>query len=485
MTPSEPRRLHPLSPFFDLLLLGRQLLAPILVALFAGRRSDQRELLFAVPVVLGALFGALRWWRFTYAFDGARLVIDEGVLTRKRRVIPLDRIQQVETRSLLRHRLLGVTVLRVDTAGTGEKAEVDLSVVSVAEAARLRAILQPREAQPTTTSEHREDGALVRLSVGRLAVAGMTGAELAVMLTLVGTAFQLVDDLSLDVVEGLDGRVGAPSGAPAFAGVVAVVLVVWFGLAAIAAVVKHFGFELRRVGDDVRVQRGLFDRREASIPVRRLQWVGFVESIVRRPLGLGSVSLQSAGGSKEGSGGVSRIDVPLVGAAEAGPLLRRLLPVGPGWSLDRLGAHPPAARRRAVVRHVVVALVVGMVPAALLGVGARGVAVLSLAVVVGVLAGELAYEALGHAADADVVTTRSGLLARQTDVVPAGKVQSTRLRSSPLQRRAGLATLHLDVAGKGRMPAVVDADAGALEVLQHALVRHPGLRHDEAEARTR
>ena len=43
--------------------------------------------------------------------------------------------------------------------------------------------------------------------------------------------------------------------------------------------------------------------------------------------------------------------------------------------------------------------------------------------------------------------TRRGLLRRQADIVPHGKIQSLRVTQGPWQRALGLATLHLDTAG--------------------------------------
>jgi putative membrane protein len=100
-------------------------------------------------------------------------------------------------------------------------------------------------------------------------------------------------------------------------------------------------------------------------------------------------------------------------------------------------------------------------------------------------AGELAYRGLGHAWDGGVLTSRHGGIARDTVVVPAAKVQSTRLESTPFQRRAGLATLYVDVAGRGRTPSVRDADVDLLRALQTALVADPESRADEAEVRRR
>lgn len=502
VTPSEPpgegavgevRRLHPLTPFFDLVLWLRQFLLPLLLVLFANR-GDRGQLISVVPLVFGTVAGILRWARFTYTFDGRRLVIDEGVFTRKQRVVPLDRVQQVEMISKLRHRIFGVTVLRVDTAGGGGAAEVDLSVVSVAEAARLRSILLPEDAAPASppsdvaTVAPVEPSAaappLVALGVGRLALAGMTGSELAVMLTILFWAGQVVDDLPDSFIRDVASGITAPASVGGFLTAAAVLLVVWFGLAAAASVLKNFGFVMRRAGEDLRVTRGLFDRREASMPIHRLQAARVRASFVRRALGLVEVVLQSAGSATGGSNGVARIDVPIVAADRVPSLLDELLPAPPPAPATYVPA-PVAARRRAIVRRVAPAVVAAVV----LGLVTRsGWALLAGALLVAsaVVAGELAYRGLAHAWDREILVARAGGLARETVIVPAAKAQSTRLRSSPFQRRAGLATLFVDVAGKGRTPQVRDGDAARLRALQRAvLLASPSARADEATVRRR
>jgi putative membrane protein len=54
------------------------------------------------------------------------------------------------------------------------------------------------------------------------------------------------------------------------------------------------------------------------------------------------------------------------------------------------------------------------------------------------------WRALGVGADDRVLVSRHGRFTRVTDVVLHDKVQSVRLSQGPLQRRLGLASLHLD-----------------------------------------
>ncbi|MDQ3107178.1 MAG: PH domain-containing protein [Actinomycetota bacterium] len=495
-TPSEPagtevRRLHPLSPFFNLILLGRQFLVPLVVLLVANR-GDGSQFFPAIPLGLGSLVGFVQWLRFTYTFDGVRLVIDEGVLTRKQRIIPLDRIQQVEVLTKLRHRLFGVTVLRVDTAGGGGSAEVNLSVVSVAEAARLRAVLLPEVPSAALLTDDATSAEplsprrpLVRLGVGQLAVGGMTGSELAIMLTILFWLVQLIDDLPDGAIENLFDHVTAPSSAGGFLLGFGALVAVWFGLAAAAGVIKNFGFTMSRSGDDLRVVRGLLDRREGSMPAHRLQAVRVQQTVVRRMLGLAEVVLQSGGQATSSTSGVSRIDVPILTADRVDALLGEVLPAPPPQLSSYVPA-PAVARRRSILRRLVPAafLAVGLV----VGFEARPAAV-AFAVALLVLAaasGELAFRGLAHAWDHELLVARAGGLARETVIVPAAKAQSTRLTTTPFQRRAGLGTLLVDVAGKGRTPQVKDGDLGRLRELQAAvLLASPAARRDEDLVRRR
>src|SRR5215217_7084151 len=84
------------------------------------------------------------------ALEGGGLRLEEGVLSRQLRAVPFDRIQQVDLVRKPLHRLVGVATLRVETAGGGSAAEVDLDVVTLAEAQALRSVLLRAKAQATT-----------------------------------------------------------------------------------------------------------------------------------------------------------------------------------------------------------------------------------------------------------------------------------------------------------------------------------------------
>lgn len=469
-----PRRLHPASPVLDVSTLGRQLVGPGVVALGAG---GARVLLVGVLAVLA--LRVLAWWRRTYVLEAGVLRVESGVLVRKQELVPCERIQQVNLVSKLRHRALGVAVLTVET-GVGGGSGIRLEALAAGEAERLRRRLLAAKAGaagaewapvPGLAVEGGDpvppvpaERPVVRLSSRQLAVAGLTGAELLVVFVFAATVLQFVDDLAWRPLRQLDPSALQVVGPLFFALAAAGFVAVWLSTAAAASIVTDGGYTLALVGDELHVRRGLLDRKEAVLPLGRVQAVRVAASLPRRLLGLVSLRIHSAGG---GTGTEeSEVAVPLLPASQLDHVLAQVLPgTRPLPSLRR---PPPAALRRAVVRRVVPAAAAGVL--ATLAVRPWGALALVLLVPGAAAAGVAAYRGLGHALGDGVLVARSGAFIRHTVIVPVERAQSARVRSTPLQRRAGLATLWVDLAGPGRAAQVVDESAATAEGLLAAVV---------------
>jgi putative membrane protein len=537
-----PRRLHLLSPVFFAAGHARRLWP--LALLLAARRQWW---LLALGALVLLAWTTLEWLRRTYVLEGGALRLEEGVLSRQLRAVPFDRIQQVDLVRKLLHRLLGVATLRVETAGGGSAAEVNLDVVTLAEAQALRSTLLQAKARAATGSPEAVDSrahtgpgsaeavdsrahtgpgsatlpaggphvpvggsrapgaaeaaagatgaaagpgapgrpverVLVRLPLGQVIVAGITGSRAAAALVVLGPLSQVSDwvpGLSDWMLARFDPEQVTPTTPAAFLVVALLVVVVWLGLAALSSIVTDYGFTLARVGDDLVVRRGLLERREAVLPLARLQVVRIEESLLRRALGLASLRLQSAGRTGGHDETASRLAVPVLQREQVNRVLGELLPGAA--PVPALRTPPPAARRRAVTRSLVrTALAVAAVGLALWllsagggpGVASRAALLVLPLLALAVVAGLAAYRSLGHAAGERFLYARVGVAIRVLTVVPVAKAQSGSVRSSPFQRRAGLATLHVDVAGGGPVPRVYDeAEPTAETLLQLVLGR--------------
>ena len=86
-------------------------------------------------LLIALAISGLSWWRYTFSVQDGELRVENGVLSRNRLTVPLDRVQGVSIEQKFLHRFVGLVEVTADTAGTAV-AEFNLSAVnrSVAEA---------------------------------------------------------------------------------------------------------------------------------------------------------------------------------------------------------------------------------------------------------------------------------------------------------------------------------------------------------------
>jgi putative membrane protein len=508
---SEPRALHPATVLLGMpiALIVRSVVLPG-AALFASGFADVLPIL--VLVLVFAVSRVLAWQRFRFSFDGEVVRVASGVLQRTHRSVDVARVQQVEIDRPLAQRLLGVATLRIETAGADDEPEVELRVLTEADAVALRdEVLAGRDRARGRAGDAALTGSgalaggaaltgggaqpVLALSAGRVALAAITGAQLLVAPALVVGALQLtelrLDVLVIDAVARVSALSSALGGA-LVAGVTALVaLVVMVLTTLVAGVVRDGRFHIERVGEDLVIRRGLLGTRESIVPLQRVQVVRVVANPLRRALGMAAVRIHSA--SASGGGERRRVVVPLVAQHELTALLTALLPsdVAP----PPTARHPRAAVRRAVVRRTIPLLQLGAALAVVLGwlgtarletlvgaavrgvvratvpaavpLGPLAVALVTVLVVTVLALGVAEGRALAHGIDARLLVVRHGALMRTRSLVPLERLQAVTLRASWFQRRLGLASLVAHVAGPGGDVWVLDAahdDARSLRI---------------------
>lgn len=423
-------------------------LGPGAFLLLAGGAGSVVPLVF---VALSALAGVVKYLRFTWAIDHGALVIEQGLLERRRRVIPFDRIQSVEVVRGLRHRLFGVVELRVETVGSSD-AEGRLDALDPALAHRVRAILLRQAEAPAGIDGEARVDLIARVPPGKIVVAGLTGGRVGVAAALFG----LGQDLIGDRIERLLPMIDTTEDLWLPAIILTVVLAGAFVLSIVMTVVTYWGFELARDGDVLRVRRGLLEQRSETIPANRIQALWLEENFVRRLFGLAAVRAVIAGRSGGQDAQVSGMLLPIAPRAEALRVMKEVL--GNDGTALSLQAMPPAARTKRLVRAGVATVVVTAAAAATAG--PLGLAAVGLAAPLGLLA-LASYRALGWAATADLVVSRSGVMVRRTSWARPRRLQSVALLQTPFQRRVGLATLYLHLARNkagGGDPRLIDLD---------------------------
>src|SRR5690606_26932854 len=454
------RRLHPLTFIFETIRIARHLVLPALAGAISATDDGVARAaavgfgILAIPAILAAI---ARYVSFRFHVTDDELILDSGVFSRRRRIIPLSRIQNVDVRQKALERICGVASLLIETAG-GKTTEGVLSVLDRAEADALRTRLlasrsgvAPDDATPVET--------LARLSTRDLVVAGATANEIGLVAAALLSVFQAVQDsLVQRILDSIDSTAldSLPAGLAlaglVVAGAFALLLAGWL-LSIAGAVIGYHGFTLERVGDELRKRYGLLARREGSVPLRRVQAIRIEESLMRRPFGLAAVRIETAGSAVTGRRRHPEAFVPLVRRDEVAPLVARVLE---GFDPDGVTLLPvhPRTRRRIFAR--LAAFIVALTAALALLHHPGWLASLVLLVPADALARN-AYANRRYAILDDYVVVRVALLGRTTWIIPRRKIQTVHVASSPFQRRHGLATLIVDTASGPRRAARIRA----------------------------
>ncbi|MGH9843730.1 MAG: PH domain-containing protein, partial [Blastocatellia bacterium] len=288
-------RLHPLTILFGLKRSARILL-PMIPLIFFGKGWGAA---LAISVAATATIASTlaRYFSFRYRIERGELIIESGIIERRHRSIPLERVQEIRVEQGVVHRLLDVVDATVETGGGGG-AEATLSVLSRAEYERLRQLVFERSSvadganEPATATAVAapEDEVIRRLGLRDLIVAGLTSNHLLSAMALAGALWSFADDIIPDAAYRRaadylyrNAKLLAVSdlGSAVAAATLGALVVLLIGLVFSVAgtILLFYGFTFSRRGDDLRRRYGLLTRRSSNLPRRRIQVLEIEEKL--------------------------------------------------------------------------------------------------------------------------------------------------------------------------------------------------------------
>lgn len=382
------------------------------------------------------------WLTLRYRVVRGRLEIRTGWLNRKVRTIDPARVQNVELVRSLPHRVSGLVEVRIETA-SGDEVEGLLSALTVEAAETLRSRLETLSALRREDDDTEEaDQVLLENGPRELFTYAATAGRLGAAAVALGAIFEGVTWLAPERLGDLPGRAFDGLG---LALAIAVLTGAWM-LGLVGTALRHWGFKLTRHRRSLVVEGGLTTRRRLELPLAKVQVAQTREPLLRRWLGFGSVSIETAA-ARSGRGGTERRAalVPVVARDRLAELVRVAIPdldVDP-WSVSLRRPHRRALVRE-VVRNVVPVVLLALVGAGLVSTWA--LLLLLLAPITAALA-VLDWRHQGWLVTDRVVVARRGWLVRELVVVSRGKLQAASVSQSVLLRRLGLGQVSVRVAG--------------------------------------
>ena len=498
-------RLHPSSLFFALGNTLRAFLLPgIIVLLRGGENFEIWLMLLAVPALIFAFF---RYFTFRFRLGATEMVVRKGLIFRSERIIPYARIQNLDSKRNLFHRLFGVCELLVQTA-SGKEPEATLSVLSVAHAEAVREQVarrkmaldvdtpvpefpptgaveataiameqqQARSAEPETT--------LARAGVSDLALFGLvTNRGWLAVAALIGLAFQFElwpdeewFEYWADRTFGISsfstqGKILASVvGLLAVIGIVRVLSVIW-------AILTLHDFCLLQQGDELRTRFGLLTQHALTLPQRRIQVIDVESTPTSRLFKRVTLRARTAGALNDQNQGTSRDWLmPIFRRANVNELLHNVQPELEDQPTDWRPISPRGVRRLMKRLGLIDLLLGGTAAYFWWPYGALALPVLFL---FSLLIARWIVRSYGYSLSSNAIWFRHGVLAKAVRVIRFNKIQTVTVSQSPFDRRHGHASVKIDTAnaGMGQFAVTIPyLPADEAERLRRALI-------DEAERR--
>ncbi|ARI78199.1 PH domain-containing protein [Halobacillus mangrovi] len=449
----EPKRLHPISALINFVKSLKDALLPLLVVFFINGNVLSGDIEW-VPLLIWVGFlllilvaGIVKWLRFTYRVEEGELRIEYGLLFRKKRYIPFERIQSLDFSEGIFHRPFQLVKVSVETAGStdSQKAEGELTAIKLTEAKELEALIL-KEKNKKVEYEQGEESKnewsarkkVYEMNMKDIILMAITSGGAGVVISGVGVFFsQVMDVLPLGAIydQILDW---IQIGVLIVAFTALMVLLIAYAISILLTIFRYANFTVYLNEDDLIITRGWLEKKQMTIPLNRIQGLRVDENLIRQPLGFASVTIISAGGGLPNESDQQLRVLPFIKKKKIARVLQEILTE---YRFDVDWKKPPKrAKIRYMIRHswfawlAVVPLSIFLFPYGVFGIlGALAFTGLGL----------LAYNDAGWDIEDQQLTLRSRSITRQTYVMKKYRIQAASLSQSIFQKRVDLESVHV------------------------------------------
>jgi putative membrane protein len=302
---SKPKRLHPTAIFINSGKKIKRVIIPLIGLAFLGHKDEGRvlfTLMASIAVIIFTLFSsAISWFRYTYHLEKEELRIEYGIFIRKKRYISFERIQSLDMTEGVLHRLFGLAKVQVETAGgdLSDGAEAVLAAISKKEAMYIQDYFNSHKASVKMMEgleNHQEEELIFQITTIQLLLLSLTSGGAGVIISAVLALLSQMDDF-IPYKKWFGGLEKLVSGSMMFFSILVFIgfVLIWI-IALLGTMLKYANFTVIKKDGDLIISQGLLERRQITIPVKRIQSIRMSENWFRQMLGYATVYVESAGG---------------------------------------------------------------------------------------------------------------------------------------------------------------------------------------------
>lgn len=266
---SEPKRLHPITIFYEIMSALKELIIPFILFVIIGNSGDDSFwnkvplFIFILLIVTMIVSGFIKWLRFTYWLEDQELRITQGLFVRKKRYIPFERIQSLDLSEGIFHRPFQLVKVKVETAASSDnKAEAELTAIHKEEAAALQKIIADAKRGKNAEDVEEEviEEVVYKITTPQLFFLATTSGRAGVVISaFLAFIFQFEDFIPYEKVFN-EMQELIRYGVLFISAIVFVVLVIAWLISVLIAFFKYNDFTVKKVENDLIITRGLLEK---------------------------------------------------------------------------------------------------------------------------------------------------------------------------------------------------------------------------------
>ncbi|MGE6257073.1 PH domain-containing protein [Heyndrickxia sporothermodurans] len=339
----EAKRYHPLNLLYDLwnLVKNSFFIVLFLFIIKYGSKSafiKYGRIAFLLFFAIGIVYIILRWFTHKYKLDDTSFHIYKGIFTKSKQTIPFSKVQNVNRRTSLFHRMFKVTSIRFETGMSGDDAAIDFEVISRGEADSLEKYVKSPVRNEIESDEIVHEGGFsedvqaeriihFRPTTKDTLKASFTSFSFLLLIPIILSIYSKIDDIFHveDEAKGVFSFI--MNSWWVISTIVILLLIASIAFGVIRTFVKYGKYEISSDEESIYITKGVIDETAFSIAKNKVQAVEITQSVMKRILGLAEVKLISVGNTSSEEDKIETNSLyPFLPVGRAYEMLSEILP---------------------------------------------------------------------------------------------------------------------------------------------------------------
>lgn len=281
----------------------------LIIPFFIGKGSKTDYLIYVfigIAIIL-SIYSIFDFLRYKFHVKDNDFIVEKGVFSKKKIVIPFDRIQSINFKQNIIQQVFNVVGLEIDTAGTAKK-EFDFDALEIRSSKALRDYIFDNKKEikidDNLYGRNLEIKAILakkilNLNLSDLVKIGLTQNHFRSLFFALFSMFWIKEQIdkvgiNIDQYADVSEENILKLGLYVMVGLLILSFILIIIISIIRNILKYYNLILKRIPNGFKLEYGLFNRNEISVMDNKMQVLKWNDNLLRKILGLFNLQIKLA-----------------------------------------------------------------------------------------------------------------------------------------------------------------------------------------------